>query len=160
MVGASISELLANLPPPASSNTSSTSSLNNQKTSDRSSLATKPAPASSISSQTTIQRSPDNNYIDSAIDQDLYLTPTGLQKGNPNKITNTQPHTIQRESVPTPLPEATVSVQPRQDQDNQDEMNFDQNLETLAQEIYILLKQRLEIEKERQGARYQGRLPW
>ncbi|PZV13987.1 MAG: hypothetical protein DCF20_13805, partial [Pseudanabaena sp.] len=155
-----IAELLANLPPTKSSSNSSTSSLNNQKTSDRSSLATKTASASSTSNQTTILRSIDNNYIDSSIDQDLYLTPTGLQKGNPNKITNTNSSTIQRALGPESLPEATVSVQPRQEQENQDVMNFDQNLETLAQEIYILLKQRLEISKERQGARYQGRLPW
>ncbi|GBO53279.1 hypothetical protein APA_1186 [Pseudanabaena sp. lw0831] len=148
---ANIAELLANLPPPPSSNNSSASSLNSQKTSDRSSLATKPA---------TIQRSPDPNYTDNANDQDLYITPKGLQKGNPNKITKTQSNTVQRELTYDTFPEATVSVETRQDQPNQGAENFDKNLETLAQEIYILLKQRLEIEKERQGARYQGRLPW
>ncbi|MCE2886173.1 MAG: hypothetical protein LW723_02030, partial [Pseudanabaena sp. 42896M_M3] len=152
-----IAELLANLPLTKSSSNPPASSLNNQKTSDRSPLATKPASVSSTSNQTTIQRSLDQNDIDS--DQDLYITPTGIQKGKPNKIINTQSPTVQRKINAEQLPEATVSVEPRQDQ-NQDAENFDQNLETLAQEIYILLKQRLETEKERQGTRYQGRLPW
>ena len=152
-----IAELLANLPPPKSSSNSPASSLNDQKTSDRSPLATKPASVSSTSNQTTIQRSLDQNDTDS--DQDLYITPTGIQKGNPNKIITTQSNTVQRKINAEQLPEATVSVEPRQDQ-NQDDENFDQNLETLAQEIYILLKKRLETEKERQGTRYQGRLPW
>ncbi|MFN9017468.1 MAG: hypothetical protein ACK5XC_01060, partial [Pseudanabaena sp.] len=152
-----IAELLANLPLTKSSSNPPASSLNNQKTSDRSPLATKPASVSSTSNQTTIQRSLDQKDIDS--DQDLYITPTGIQKGKPNKIINTQSPTVQRKINADQLPEATVSVEPRQDQ-NQDAENFDQNLETLAQEIYILLKQRLETEKERQGTRYQGRLPW
>ena len=159
-----ISELLANLPPPKIS--SSTSSLNKQTTSnsDRSPLASPSSPSkSSTSNQTTIQRSPDQTtYADSDIDQDLYLTPAGLQKGNPNKITNNRSNTIQRELTSETLPEAKVSVNPHQNQDNDsyDEENFDKNLETLAQEIYILLRQRLEIEKERHGGKYQGRLPW
>jgi hypothetical protein len=159
-----ISELLANLPPPKASST--TSSLNKQSssTSDRSSLATSSSnpSTSSSSNQTTIQRSPDKTtYADSDIEQDLYLTPLGLQKGNPNKITNTnRSNTIQRELTSDTLPEAKVSVNPSQNNDSYDEENFDKNLETLAQEIYILLRQRLEIEKERQGGKYQGRLPW
>ncbi|MFN5138389.1 MAG: hypothetical protein ACK5HK_09185 [Pseudanabaena sp.] len=157
IVWSNIAELLANLPLTKSSSNPPASSLNNQKTSDRSPLATKPASVSSTSNQTTIQRSLDQKDIDS--DQDLYITPTGIQKGKPNKIINTQSPTVQRKINADQLPEATVSVEPRQDQ-NQDAENFDQNLETLAQEIYILLKQRLETEKERQGTRYQGRLPW
>ncbi|MEA5566074.1 hypothetical protein, partial [Anabaena sp. UHCC 0399] len=35
-----------------------------------------------------------------------------------------------------------------------------ENLEILAQEIYKLLRQRLEIERERRGNNYSGRLPW
>lgn len=35
-----------------------------------------------------------------------------------------------------------------------------ENLETLAREIYKMLKQRLEIEGERRGNNYSGRLPW
>ncbi|MFN9465894.1 MAG: hypothetical protein ACK6BS_01755 [Pseudanabaena sp.] len=157
IVWSNIAELLANLPLTKSSSNPPASSLNNQKTSDRSPLATKPASVSSTSNQTTIQRSLDQKDIDS--DQDLYITPTGIQKGNPNKIITTQSNIVQRKINAEQLPEATVSVEPRQDQ-NQDAENFDQNLETLAQEIYILLKQRLETEKERQGTRYQGRLPW
>ncbi|MDA0212090.1 MAG: hypothetical protein OT478_18195 [Cyanobacteria bacterium FC1] len=38
--------------------------------------------------------------------------------------------------------------------------NPTQNLELLASEIYHLLRQRLEIERERQGGYYSGRLPW
>ena len=159
-----ISELLANLPPTKSSNNSSTSSLNKQKanSSDRSSLASSSTRSSTSSNnqQPTIQRSPDNTYTDRDRDQDLYLTPTGLQRGNPNQITDNPANTIQRKINDETLPEAKVSINPRQENESADENNFSQNLETLAQEIYILLKQRLEIERERQGARYQGRLPW
>ncbi|WP_434686381.1 hypothetical protein [Pseudanabaena minima] len=152
-----ISELLANLPPPKAS--SSKSSLNKQttNTSDRSPLATSHSSSStsSTSNQTTIQRSADSPTSDN--DQDLYLTPTGLQKGNPNKITNTRSNTIQRELASDTLPEAQVSVNTNHSYNAE---NFAENLETLAQEIYILLKHRLETERERQGTRYQGRLPW
>jgi hypothetical protein len=158
-----ISELLANLPPTKSSNNPSTSSLNKQKTNsnDRSSLASSSTKSSTSSNsmQTTIQRSPDNTYTDRDRDQDLYLTPTGLQRGNPNQ-TNNPANTIQRALSEDALPEAKVTINPPQENESADENNFSQNLETLAQEIYILLKQRLEIERERQGARYQGRLPW
>lgn len=34
------------------------------------------------------------------------------------------------------------------------------NLEILAREIYSFIKQRLEIERERRGNNYSGRLPW
>ncbi|MEA5476399.1 hypothetical protein VB774_02090 [Pseudanabaena galeata UHCC 0370] len=155
-----ISELLANLPPPPKAS-SSTSSLNKQtsSTSDRSPLASPSSPStSSTSNQTTIQRSADSPPSDN--DQDLYLTPTGLQKGNPNKITNTRSNTIQRELTSDTLPEAQVSVNTSQNNHSYNAENFAENLETLAQEIYILLKHRLETEKERQGTRYQGRLPW
>ena len=157
---ANISELLANLPPPPKAS-SSTSSLNKQtsSTSDRSPLASPSSPStSSTSNQTTIQRSADSPPSDN--DQDLYLTPTGLQKGNPNKITNTRSNTIQRELTSDTLPEAQVSVNTSQNNHSYNAENFAENLETLAQEIYILLKHRLETERERQGTRYQGRLPW
>ncbi|NMF59694.1 hypothetical protein [Pseudanabaena yagii] len=159
-----IAELLANLPPPKVSSNPSTSSLNKKLVSsgDRSSLASNPKPSLSASSQTTssqaiIQRSLDAN----ADDGDLYITPTGLQRGNPNQFTNSQSNTIQRQQMPSAdanLPEATVKVNSRDDSDN--DANFEENLNALAQEIYVLLRQRLEIEKERQGSRYQGRLPW
>uniref|UniRef100_UPI000A89C883 hypothetical protein n=1 Tax=Pseudanabaena sp. 'Roaring Creek' TaxID=1681830 RepID=UPI000A89C883 len=163
-----IAELLANLPPPQTPTNSSTSSLNRKTVSDRSPLAavspktSTDSARSSSTNQTVIQRSPEqkNSYNNSPnSDQDLYLTPTGLQRGNPNKdITPT--NTIQRAFDTDPLPEATVSVKPIEEQDEADEDNLEHNLETLAQEIYILLKQRLGIEKERQGNKYQGRLPW
>lgn len=35
-----------------------------------------------------------------------------------------------------------------------------EHLDTLAREVYKMLKQRLEIERERQGNNYSGRLPW
>jgi hypothetical protein len=161
-----ISELLANLPPPISKTTAS--SLSQQTTRDRSSLASQSSASSANpSNQTTIQRSTDRSNKDTANDQELYLTPTGLQKGDPNrinKITNNSANAIQP-ALDSPksydLPQATVTVQNTQDRGDQDsEVNFDQNLEILAQEIYILLKKRLEIDKERQGGRYQGRLPW
>jgi hypothetical protein len=162
-----IAELLANMPPPQVSNSPSTSSLNslNKKSvgsSDRSSLASNPKPSPPASSQTTssqtvIQRSLD----DSTDDEDLYITPTGLQRGNPNQLANSQSNIIQRKrspSVDASNPEATVTVTPSDESNNK--ANFDENLNALAQEIYVLLRQRLEIEKERQGSRYQGRLPW
>jgi len=115
----------------------------------------------STSKQTIIQRSPDDSNDD---DLDLYITPTGLQRGNPNQVTNSQVNTIQRKKDPHQesenLPEATVSVNNFQDNDNKDEASFEENLTALAQEIYVLLRQRLEIEKERQGSIYRGRLPW
>ncbi|ELS33928.1 MULTISPECIES: hypothetical protein, partial [Pseudanabaena] len=163
-----IAELLANLPPPQTPTNSSTSSLNRKTVSDRSPLAiaapktSTDSARSSSTNQTVIQRSPEqkNSYNNSPnSDQDLYLTPTGLQRGNPNKDTNPTA-TIQRALDTDPLPEATVSVKPIEEQDEEDEDNLEHNLETLAQEIYILLKQRLGIEKERQGNKYQGRLPW
>jgi len=104
-----------------------------------------------------IQRSLD----DSTDDEDLYITPTGLQRGNPNQLANSQSNIIQRKrspSVDASNPEATVTVTPSDESNNK--ANFDENLNALAQEIYVLLRQRLEIEKERQGSRYQGRLPW
>jgi len=35
-----------------------------------------------------------------------------------------------------------------------------ENLDTLAREVYKMLKQRLDIERERRGNNYSGRLPW
>ncbi|MBD2189403.1 hypothetical protein, partial [Pseudanabaena mucicola] len=157
-----ISELLANLPPTTSNTT--TSSLNQQTNRDRSSLAIQRDLASiNSSSQTTIQRATDKTNNTS--DQELYLTPTGLQKENPNRANNLANVIQPARDYPQNdnLPQATVTVQRSQEQggqSDQDEVNFDQNLEILAQEIYILLKKRLEIDKERQGGRYQGRLPW
>ncbi|BBC26972.1 hypothetical protein [Pseudanabaena sp. ABRG5-3] len=163
-----IAELLAKMPPPKVSSNPSTNSLNKKavSSSDRSSLASQPksittSTSKSTSNQTIIQRSPDDRNDD---DLDLYITPTGLQRGNPNQVTNSQVNPIQRKKDPHQdnenLPEATVSVNNFQDNDNKDEANFEENLTALAQEIYVLLRQRLEIEKERQGSIYRGRLPW
>jgi len=159
-----ISELLANLPPPKNTSNTTTSSLNQQTNRDRSSLASQPEISSANSSnQTTVQRSTDKSAnATAASDQELYLTPAGIQKGNPNR-TNNLANVIQpaRDHPQNhDLPQATVTVQRSQEQGDQNEADFDQNLEILAQEIYILLKKRLEIDKERQGGRYQGRLPW
>jgi len=45
---------------------------------------------------------------------------------------------------------------------NEDSVSEDElaNLETLAREVYKMLKQRLEIQRERRGNNYSGRLPW
>ncbi|WP_413201430.1 hypothetical protein [Nostoc piscinale] len=45
---------------------------------------------------------------------------------------------------------------------NEDSTSEDEskNLDTLAREIYKMLKQRLDIERERRGNNYSGRLPW
>ena len=161
-----IGDLLAKMPPPKVSSNPSTNSLNKKavSSSDRSSLASQPKsiPAStSKQTQTIIQRSLDDSNDD---DLDLYITPTGMQRGNPNQVTNSQVNTIQRQKNSNQgnenLPEAKVSMNNFQDDKNRDAANFEKNLTTLAQEIYVLLQQRLEIEKERQGSRYQGRLPW
>ncbi|MGG6286219.1 hypothetical protein ACQ4M3_31935 [Leptolyngbya sp. AN03gr2] len=42
----------------------------------------------------------------------------------------------------------------------EESINDANNLEVLAREIYGLLRQRLEIERERHGNHYSGRLPW
>ncbi len=158
-----IAELLANLPPPKVSSNPSTSSLNKKSvsSSDRSSLASNPKPSQSTSSQTTSSQTVIQRSLDDSDDGDLYITPAGLQRGNPNQSVNSQSNTIQRQQMPSAdasLPEATVKVDSHDDRDN--DANFEENLNALAQEIYVLLRQRLEIEKERQGSRYQGRLPW
>jgi hypothetical protein len=49
--------------------------------------------------------------------------------------------------------EVTISRQTPQEDDSY-------NLEILAQEIYSLVQQRLQIEQERHGRHYSGRLPW
>ncbi|CAN1210842.1 hypothetical protein TUMEXPCC7403_11630 [Tumidithrix helvetica PCC 7403] len=47
------------------------------------------------------------------------------------------------------------------DRDNaNEEADISTNLEILAQEIYVLLRQRLAIERERHGSGYSGQLPW
>ncbi|PZO37080.1 MAG: hypothetical protein DCF19_19845 [Pseudanabaena frigida] len=158
-----IAELLANLPPSKqSSSSSSTNSLNIQtkRSTERSPLADNSTRSTSNQNQTIIQRSPDNANVNNDDDRDLYLTPQGLQKGNPNKTTNNLSNQIQHIQKKEGLPEANVSVNPPSTQDSNSEENFSKNLEALAQEIYLLLRQRLEIEKDRLGGGYQGRLPW
>jgi hypothetical protein len=69
-------------------------------------------------------------------------------------------------SLPTSNPLATPensSTQPTETVGQADEQAAQQSandLETLAREIYGLLRQRLEIERERSGRQYLGRLPW
>ncbi|MEE3717255.1 hypothetical protein V2H45_10895 [Tumidithrix elongata RA019] len=47
------------------------------------------------------------------------------------------------------------------DRDNaHEDADISTNLEILAQEIYVLLRQRLAIERERHGSGYSGQLPW
>ena len=170
-----IAELLSNLPPPKISSNPSTNSLNQKSdnSSDRSYLANSSTNTSSqASSQAIIQRSPDHNYQNNYQnsknnnnDLELYITPKGLQRDNPNQKSNSQSPIIQRviasQQESEDLPEAQVTVNSIKDSNDINESaNFEENLTALAQEIYVLLRQRLEIEKERQGSRYQGRLPW
>ncbi|WP_315863198.1 family 10 glycosylhydrolase [Anthocerotibacter panamensis] len=72
----------------------------------------------------------------------------------------TQPPVIQRfdetpvaSSAPTTTP-ATNTFEPH------DEKEDLEQLETLAREIYNTVRQRLELERERRGNSYSGRLPW
>ncbi|MFN6572513.1 hypothetical protein, partial [Dendronalium sp. ChiSLP03b] len=63
-------------------------------------------------------------------------------------------------------PSSSISVQTIEETDNEvtitNELPEDEyeNLELLAREIYKMLQQRLEIEQERRGKNYSGRLPW
>ncbi|WP_013322019.1 hypothetical protein [Gloeothece verrucosa] len=62
----------------------------------------------------------------------------------------------------TPSAEKTELVTPIEEKQESSKTGEDEkdNLELLAREIYHLLRQRLEVERERLGKYYSGRLPW
>jgi hypothetical protein len=130
----------------------------------------------SIDSQSpVIQRHQDNGRSDSKA-EDLVFTPEGFRRGDSPVASSTskvrrsliQTKKRQRSSaypiLEKELPsgadstesssnEVTISRQTPQEDDSY-------NLEILAQEIYSLVQQRLQIEQERHGRHYSGRLPW
>lgn len=100
---------------------------------------------------------------------DLVLTPTGIY---PEKLVQRKTAPVQRttqtlqktSSTPPQVssPPQTTEVVMRQSQtDNSTKSEIDeQSFEILAREIYHVLRQRLEVERERHGGYYSGRLPW
>ncbi len=186
-----LSELLNNYPVQESSNLVA-NPLNKKASnhSDRSPLADRSpsqtiqrSPAQSFDSElenylrngTTINRSINTNRNEKSQNQsghdsqeDLYITPSGIQTTDPNQDSNQfiqpyrDPSLIQRfeDNANDPLSEVTVSLEDSSNQEEMNEDNFIQNLELIAQEVYGLLKQKIMIERERQGNRYKGRLPW
>lgn len=100
---------------------------------------------------------------------DLVLTPTGI---HPEKRVQRKTASAQRTAQPlqkpptTPPPISstpqTTEVVMRQSQtEKSTEPEVDeQSFEILAREIYHVLRQRLEVERERHGGYQSGRLPW
>lgn len=100
----------------------------------------------------------------------LVLTPTGI---HPEKRVQRKTVSAQRtaqplqKQPPTTLPPVssmpqTTEVVMRQSQtkkSTESEVN-EQSFEILAREIYHILRQRLEVERERHGGYQSGRLPW
>ncbi len=85
---------------------------------------------------------------------EVYFTPQGYQSITPRiqRLANNQE--VSSKSIPD------VSVSSISDQKPEQIEGSAKDLEMLAQEIYCLLKQRLQIERERQGGSYFGQLPW
>jgi hypothetical protein len=130
----------------------------------------------SIDSQSpVIQRHQDNGQSDSKA-EDLVFTPEGFRRDDSpvasgtskvrRSLIQTKKHArsssypILKKELPSAVDstesssnEVTISRQTPQEDDSY-------NLEILAQEIYSLVQQRLQIEQERHGRHYSGRLPW
>lgn len=85
---------------------------------------------------------------------EVYFTSQGYQSITPRiqRLANNQ------EVSSKSIPDVSVSSIPDQQQEQLEGSAKD--LEMLAQEIYCLLKQRIQIERERQGGSYFGQLPW
>lgn len=120
-------------------------------------------------SPSVVQRQPKPHPSAPEDTSDLVLTPTGIY---PEKLVQrkTAPvrrttQTLQKTSatppqVPSP-PETTEVVMRQSQPDNSAESKIDeQSFEILAREIYHVLRQRLEVERERHGGYHSGRLPW
>ena len=88
---------------------------------------------------------------------ELHFTPQGYQTSVPKiqrKAKSIESNAISSQEVPD------VSVSSIHDQKQEQLHGSAKDLEMLAQEIYCLLKQRIQIERERQGGSYFGQLPW
>ena len=85
---------------------------------------------------------------------EVYFTPQGYQSIAPKIQRLANYEEISSKSVPD------VSVSSASDQQQEQLEGSAKDLEMLAQEIYCLLKQRIQIERERQGGSYFGQLPW
>jgi hypothetical protein len=99
---------------------------------------------------------PSRDSISSTTDEFQVNSPiTPIQSSVVNGIIQTDVATDVRETPATPEEEIEEEIEERTP--SQEETD---RLEVLAREIYNLLRQRLEVERERQGQYYSGRLPW
>ena len=130
----------------------------------------------SIDSQSPIvQRHQDNGHSDSKA-EDLVFTPEGFRRGDSpvasstSKVRRSLIQTKKRDrSSAYPILEKELPSAADSTESSSNEVTISRptpqeddsyNLEILAQEIYSLLQQRLQIEQERHGRHYSGRLPW
>lgn len=100
---------------------------------------------------------------------DLVLTPTGI---HPEKRVQRKTASVRRTAqtlqkalaAPPPVsspPQTTEVVMRQSHTDTSTASKVDkQSFEILAREIYHILRQRLEVERERHGGYHSGRLPW
>ncbi len=85
---------------------------------------------------------------------EVHFRPQVFPSNIPTKIQKYTAHEISSESIPD------VSVSSIHEPKDETWKASPRDLEMLAQEIYCLLKQRIQIERERQGGNYFGQLPW
>lgn len=114
-----------------------------------------------------VQRKTKSPSPASVTTSDLVLTPTGIYpeqqvQRKPAPIQRTQ--AVQKVSATPPVsstPQATEVVMRQSQIEKPTESEVDeQSFEILAREIYHVLRQRLEVERERHGGYHSGRLPW
>jgi hypothetical protein len=99
---------------------------------------------------------PSRDSISSTTDEFKVNSPiTPIQSSVVNGVIQTDAATDVRGTPATPEEEIEEEIENRTS--SQEEAD---RLEVLAREIYNLLRQRLEVERERQGQYYSGRLPW
>lgn len=119
-----------------------------------------------VQAPSVIQRQAEPQSLVPADTSDLVLTPTGI---HPEKLVQRKPASVQRPPQKTAAAPPQVSSPPqitevvmRQSQtEKSTESEVDeQSFEILAREIYHVLRQRLEVERERHGGYQSGRLPW
>lgn len=83
--------------------------------------------------------------------------PSSLLSSPPLQLLRESPSTPPETPQPSPSQGSETVTAPTETEGSEQSADI---LEALAREIYGLLQQRLEIERERQGSRYSGRLPW
>ncbi|HEY9598296.1 MAG TPA: hypothetical protein V6D33_11560, partial [Cyanophyceae cyanobacterium] len=76
-----------------------------------------------------------------------------LQKKTNNSSTASNDITLQMDSEPASQPITITAL-------NSSSQAESGSMESLAREVYNMLRQRLEIERERRGSNYSGRMPW